>query len=606
MLVLLVKIIPLNRAMASTINLSNPRIEKDDTMQSGQNVTWDCIYFGSYPQSEVQVSESVHNTLASASGWDSQGNITISGTKYRRYKDFAGYHYFKYEPIKWRVLQIDGNEVFLLSDLVIDSEAYDYSYVDGSHRWLYVLKWKDATSRSWLNGYGSSSNHMSIDYSNNNFIDTAFTETQQNAILNTTLKNPEGIYSENRTEGTDTVDKIFYLSEPEICGFEAVKYGFLCDYVGDSYDEYITTYDEARRGVGSEYANVKGLKYIGPYGNDKYYYYNDYCFWLSRSMTHLKWLPYLVYPAGNLANNLGIVDEWTLPYNTGVRPAMKIDLATIKDYSYAGTVCSSDYKARLRVDSLTITLSNAQYVYDGKSKTPAVTVKNGSTILKNTTDYTLSYVNNINTGIATVTITGKGRYVGSKSVTFNILPNNVTSLKQSSPYSTTSITLSWKNVAGATGYEVYRATNKNGKYIKVKTTTSSRVKNGKLSRGKTYYYKVRAYKTVNGTKIYGRFYSVVAMGTKPKTPSIELRSGNKKAKVIWKKISGISGYEVYMSKKSSGCFSKVKTSGSKNTAYLKKGLISGKKYYFKVRSYRTVGGKKIYSSWSKVKTVKIK
>ena len=127
-------------------------------------------------------------------------------------------------------------------------------------------------------------------------------------------------------------------------------------------------------------------------------------------------------------------------------------------------------------------------------------------------DYTISYINNKNIGTATVG-----------------------SLKQKTSYSTTSITMSWKKVSNATGYEVYRATSKKGKYTKVKTTTSITYKQGKLTRGKTYYYKVRAYKSINGSKIYGNFSSVKAMGTKPKTPSITLIAGNRKANVVWKK-----------------------------------------------------------------------
>ena len=163
-----------------------------------------------------------------------------------------------------------------------------------------------------------------------------------------------------------------------------------------------------------------------------------------------------------------------------------------------------------------------------------------------------------------------------------------------------------EEVSKATGYEVYRATSKKGTYKKIKTTKTTSYKQGKLTRGKTYYYKVRAYKIVNGKKKYGRFSSIKAMGTKPKIPSIKVYAGKEKAKVVWKKISGISGYETYMSTSKNGKYSKIKTSGSKNAAYLKKGLTKGKKYYFKVRSYITVGGKKIYSSWSQVKSIKVK
>lgn len=65
------------------------------------------------------------------------------------------------------------------------------------------------------------------------------------------------------------------------------------------------------------------------------------------------------------------------------------------------------------------------------------------------------------------------------------------------------ITVKWKAVSGATGYYVYRAAKKNGKYKKVKSTRSKKWTNTKLKKGKKYYYKVKAYRTVSGKKVLG-------------------------------------------------------------------------------------------------------
>ncbi len=74
------------------------------------------------------------------------------------------------------------------------------------------------------------------------------------------------------------------------------------------------------------------------------------------------------------------------------------------------------------------------------------------------------------------------------------------------------VTLNWKKVSGASGYEVYRATSKNGKYTKIKTIKSGKtvkyVDSKKLKTNKKYYYKVRAYKKVNGKKYYTAYTSV--------------------------------------------------------------------------------------------------
>lgn len=85
-------------------------------------------------------------------------------------------------------------------------------------------------------------------------------------------------------------------------------------------------------------------------------------------------------------------------------------------------------------------------------------------------------------------------------------PFNVKVTKKTSK----SLKISWKKVSGATGYDVYRATSKNGKYTKVATTKSVSYVNKKLKSKKTYYYKVRAYKTVKGKKYYGSYSTIVS------------------------------------------------------------------------------------------------
>ena len=73
------------------------------------------------------------------------------------------------------------------------------------------------------------------------------------------------------------------------------------------------------------------------------------------------------------------------------------------------------------------------------------------------------------------------------------------------------VTLKWKKNSKATGYEIYRATKKNGKYKKIKTikkAAAATFTDSKVKKGKTYYYKVRAYKTVKGNKANGKFSAV--------------------------------------------------------------------------------------------------
>ena len=77
------------------------------------------------------------------------------------------------------------------------------------------------------------------------------------------------------------------------------------------------------------------------------------------------------------------------------------------------------------------------------------------------------------------------------------------------------------------------------------------------------------------------------------------------AKITWSKSTGANGYEVYMAASAKGKFTKAGTiSKSATVSFTKSGLKSGKTYFFKVRAYTTVGGKKVYSDYTK--TVKVK
>ncbi|MBO7591524.1 MAG: hypothetical protein J6T05_08020 [Prevotella sp.] len=75
-----------------------------------------------------------------------------------------------------------------------------------------------------------------------------------------------------------------------------------------------------------------------------------------------------------------------------------------------------------------ITLGTTEYTYDGTEKKPAVTVKDGSAVLVEGTDYTLAYTANTAAGTATVTATGKGNYTGTQTATFVIKPATLTSV----------------------------------------------------------------------------------------------------------------------------------------------------------------------------------
>ena len=257
----------------AAVKLKKPVIVEDSSMASGQKVTWDCIYFGSYPQREVVADEAAYDSLFRGNDtvkgyynkdtdviedvalvdklenikyWDRNIDITLDdGSRYRRmtkteatgyddeYNDIQRYnwknadscHYFKYEPIKWRVLDVSGSDVLLMADKALDNQPYN---VD----WDFIT-WENSTIRSWLNGYGSSENAKGYDYTdredndNSNFIDTAFTSAQKNAIKTADVVNNDSIYCET-DGGNDTKDKVFLLSDAEVYDTDAAaSYGFV-------------------------------------------------------------------------------------------------------------------------------------------------------------------------------------------------------------------------------------------------------------------------------------------------------------------------------------------------------------------------------------------
>ena len=168
-----------------------------------------------------------------------------------------------------------------------------------------------------------------------------------------------------------------------------------------------------------------------------------------------------------------------------------------------------------------------------------------------------------------------------------------------------SLALSWKKVSGAAGYEIYRAVSKNGSYTKVKTVSTTSYTDTKRTTGKQYYYKVCAVYAAGNSTIRSDCSSIV--NAKPilaKTSGLKVNKlSAAKSKLSWKKVKGATGYEVYRKASKNGKFIRVTTVKRKN--YKDSGLLTGKTYYYKVRAYRVVNGKKVRGKFSVVKKVKM-
>lgn len=171
--------------------------------------------------------------------------------------------------------------------------------------------------------------------------------------------------------------------------------------------------------------------------------------------------------------------------------------------------------------------------------------------------------------------------------------------------------LTWKKAAGASGYEIYMKTGK-GSYKKVSTVKGaskvSYTKSG-LKKNKTYTFQIRAYKTVGTTIVYSDYQTAKAVTIKTwlaKPASFKVKKSGSAAKISWKKVSGASGYEVFM-KTGKGKYKKVGTvKGASKKTFTKKGLKKNTTYTFKVRAYKGSGKSKAVSQYTAEKTLKMK
>ena len=148
------------------------------------------------------------------------------------------------------------------------------------------------------------------------------------------------------------------------------------------------------------------------------------------------------------------------------------------------------------------------------------------------------------------------------------------------------------------------------KLERVTTATTSKEK-VKLKAG-TYYVKIGP--NSNGyfapdKQIYNFSVNFEGYSTaiqKTTVPGVKVKAGKKKVTVKWKKISYASGYEIYRSTKPNKGFKKVKSLSAKKTKFVDKKVKSKKKYYYKVKAYVKVNGKKYYTIDPKAKKVKVK
>lgn len=237
------------------------------------------------------------------------------------------------------------------------------------------------------------------------------------------------------------------------------------------------------------------------------------------------------------------------------------------------------------------------YSYTGSYIKPKVTVKVGKKTLT-ASDYTVSYKNNKNVGVATLTVKGKGNYTGSVSKKYNITPAAPKNFKATS-VTTTSVKLSWSKCTGAASYElyIYNSATKQWNRKATLSTTSATVKS--LQPGTAYQFRVRALS--NTTKVLCSPYSNLTVKTPvAKVKSLKAESAENSIKLSWASVKNATGYQIYMYDTAAKKWVHKKTVSS--TSYKLTKLATATTYQFKVRARNTAKPKTVYGEYSAVLT----
>ena len=325
-----------------------PYVEKDASLSTGQMTLWSCVTFGSYPQTEIVSGDftavddyavqegdyledpDLYNRLVGAKWNDNQ--TEISGMRYLRmsrkdavssasdsvqhyrWEKNVDWHYFRFDPIRWRVIGLEDGAAWLLADRLLDCQPYNVE--EGP------VSWGSSTVRSWLNSYPAEENNAGLDYQGGGFLGTAFTTAEQEAILQTRVENrPNERYG--TVCGNDTEDRVFLLSNDEVFSSDtAARYGF---YAGNGFD------DPAKRFRSTMYAKCKGSWWSSVNG------YMGNSFWFMRtngytqeSVTYICDFGY-IYQRGTISTC----------EDAGILPAIRVDLDQAQ-LEPAGTTSSRD------------------------------------------------------------------------------------------------------------------------------------------------------------------------------------------------------------------------------------------------------------------------
>ncbi len=157
------------------------------------------------------------------------------------------------------------------------------------------------------------------------------------------------------------------------------------------------------------------------------------------------------------------------------------------------------------------------------------------------------------------------------------------------------VKLTWSKVSGATGYRIYQAVS--GKWKALGNVKGNTCTINKLRAGTKYTFAVRAYKIVSGKVVFAAKYTTIQTATKTAAPaSVTTSRANGKIALSWSKVSGATGYRVYV--RQSGKWVKLITTTARK--YTVSNTKANSQYVFAVRPYIKTGGNVIWGDYATV------
>ena len=163
-----------------------------------------------------------------------------------------------------------------------------------------------------------------------------------------------------------------------------------------------------------------------------------------------------------------------------------------------------------------------------------------------------------------------------------------------------SVKVTWNALEGVDGVQIYRSESPDSGFASVGTSIGTSFTDSTVSMGKTYYYKLKAYKMLDGQKTFFNPSNIVSATILPSAPTnFKAEDALSSTRLSWTAVPNIEGYYVFRSESPDKDF--VAVSRQKGTSFTNKsGLTVGNTYYYKVKSFVTVNGKRVFSNSSNI------